>query len=530
TNQLNHVLDPLGSVLGDDLDNQPLNNYKYDEIGQLISDSLEQIASIEWKVTGKVKSINRVFTSFKPNIYFEYDAMGNRISKKVVYPNSGSYTKTFYVRDAQGNVMSVYTYKLHDPNHNNENNLYLSERNIYGSSRVGMEQVEQIIATSAPGQINLINNENPTVNHYNQLIGDKRYELSNHLGNVLEVITDRKLPVSDDQVTVDYYTADVISQNDYYPFGMLLPNRHEDAGRYKYGFQGQEKDDEVSSVEGSSYTAEFWQYDSRLARRWNIDPVVKEHESPYATFANNPIWFSDPDGADSVKIDGVDYWQVEAGDTYEIVSERTGVSIDQLKSVNEMGGGNLVPGQILSFSVRTHFVYEKLTPTIYQTTVSGLSINPNWSQLTYLGPGQKSQKNSNRYYATKKCPSCEPGNSRDEFPYASTIEGGTAAICQCTPVKEQQIQAVQLRLFYSGMSANEKFNVVPVPEDLAPSNQTEPKPALEPKPIVVPYQPLYEPDYKPVIKPPSEEEAKAAAATTTILIIVAMVLLAPIGI
>ena len=67
---------------------------------------------------------------------------------------------------------------------------------------------------------------------------------------------------------------------------------------YRYGFQGQEKDDEVKGA-GNSYTAEFWQYDSRLARRWNIDPVVKHHESPYATFANNPVWFRDPNGADT---------------------------------------------------------------------------------------------------------------------------------------------------------------------------------------------------------------------------------------
>ena len=67
---------------------------------------------------------------------------------------------------------------------------------------------------------------------------------------------------------------------------------------YRYGFQNQEMDDEVAG-KGNSYTAEFWQYDSRLGRRWNIDPIFKEHESPYACFANNPIWFSDPDGADT---------------------------------------------------------------------------------------------------------------------------------------------------------------------------------------------------------------------------------------
>lgn len=41
-------------------------------------------------------------------------------------------------------------------------------------------------------------------------------------------------------------------------------------------------------------------YSPRIGRRWEIDPVVKYHESPYATFGNNPIWFADPNGADTI--------------------------------------------------------------------------------------------------------------------------------------------------------------------------------------------------------------------------------------
>jgi hypothetical protein len=36
-----------------------------------------------------------------------------------------------------------------------------------------------------------------------------------------------------------------------------------------------------------------------VGRRANIDPVVKVYESPYAAFANNPIWFNDFNGADT---------------------------------------------------------------------------------------------------------------------------------------------------------------------------------------------------------------------------------------
>jgi RHS repeat-associated protein len=68
---------------------------------------------------------------------------------------------------------------------------------------------------------------------------------------------------------------------------------------YRYSFQGQEKDDEISGT-GNSYTAEFWQYDPRLGRRWNLDPVVKEWESPYSCFSDNPVLFIDPKGDDKI--------------------------------------------------------------------------------------------------------------------------------------------------------------------------------------------------------------------------------------
>ena len=79
---------------------------------------------------------------------------------------------------------------------------------------------------------------------------------------------------------------------DYYPFGMAMPGRSFSSNQYRYGFNGQEKDDEVSGS-GNSYTAMFWQYDSRLGRRWNQDPKPNPSISNYATFANNPIFFTD---------------------------------------------------------------------------------------------------------------------------------------------------------------------------------------------------------------------------------------------
>jgi len=80
---------------------------------------------------------------------------------------------------------------------------------------------------------------------------------------------------------------------------MDMPGRSYTSGTgYRYSINGQEKTPEIAP---NTTTAEFWQYDSRIVRRWNVDPVVKEYESPYATFGGNPIWFADIDGSDTTK-------------------------------------------------------------------------------------------------------------------------------------------------------------------------------------------------------------------------------------
>ena len=62
---------------------------------------------------------------------------------------------------------------------------------------------------------------------------------------------------------------------------------------YKYSINGQEKSDELNE---NLTTALYWVYDSRIGRRWNLDPKLNEYESPYLCFSGNPINMVDPDG------------------------------------------------------------------------------------------------------------------------------------------------------------------------------------------------------------------------------------------
>jgi RHS repeat-associated protein len=120
------------------------------------------------------------------------------------------------------------------------------------------------------------------------------YVKENHLGNVLVTVSDRKLGVDNNtDGIVEYYTADVLTSQDYYSFGMVQPGRSFNSSDSRYGFQGQEKDPEIAE---GIYTAEYWEYDSRLARRWNTDPLPQASWSPYSVLNCNPFMYEDMAG------------------------------------------------------------------------------------------------------------------------------------------------------------------------------------------------------------------------------------------
>ena len=151
---------------------------------------------------------------------------------------------------------------------------------------LGQEQIGEIIASSNPNMID-INTETQTV------IGDMYFEMSNHLGNVLATITDRKTYNPND----GYYEPVITMKADYYAFGMLMPNRFEGVDDTRHLFNGMEHDMEVSG-EGNSYTTQFRQYDPRLGRWKSLDPLMASFpwQSPYVAFDNNPVYYTDPLG------------------------------------------------------------------------------------------------------------------------------------------------------------------------------------------------------------------------------------------
>jgi RHS repeat-associated protein len=426
TNKLNNIRDGVTAGLFDvDLDSQLKDNYKYDELGQLISDTAEGIV-IEWRNDGKV---GRVTKSDGRQVQFFYNGLGNRVVKKVnENKEGGGTTSTHYNYDAQGNVLAVYEQRQIGPR---VAGYTIKEHDIYGSSRLGMQTYNGVRSPD----------------NYFRRVGDKRYELSNHLGNVLSVINDRKIvhegmelqesaffdqsasdwkPYLDAEVEVskerslyvlgntagagtihiieayregfsnilqlyvnrdsipparellftikdvadntilytetilhtklvtasftpaegqklamilelgpvvegqderqyfhidDYYLysqpqtpddfvslfkPDVLSYNDYYPFGMIVPRNTErvigDSG-YRYGFNGQEKDDEIKG-EGNSLNYTYRMHDPRVGRFFAVDPLFRDYpwNSPYAFSENRVMDSHELEGLEKISV------------------------------------------------------------------------------------------------------------------------------------------------------------------------------------------------------------------------------------
>jgi RHS repeat-associated protein len=78
---------------------------------------------------------------------------------------------------------------------------------------------------------------------------------------------------------------------------MLQPSRNYNVGRYRFGFNGQEKDDELKGS-GNSLTFTFRIYDSRLGRFLSKDPLSKNYPwfTPYQFAGNMPIYSIDIEG------------------------------------------------------------------------------------------------------------------------------------------------------------------------------------------------------------------------------------------
>ena len=208
----------------------------------------------------------------KKNITY---AMGQRISKTVTNKNTtdgtDKFVTTYYVRDPQGNVLAVYEHKHGD---SDNGTFTLAEQHLYGAGRLGMKKRD--LALNAT-------NASESLATY--------YELTNHLGNVMAVISDETSTTAE---------PTIVSLSDYYPFGMTEPGRSWNSGDYRFGYTGHEKESDLAE---GVYTTEYRLLDARLGRWLSVDPLAGNFAwmSPYNYCMLNPTQLYDLDGDEPCK-------------------------------------------------------------------------------------------------------------------------------------------------------------------------------------------------------------------------------------
>lgn len=176
-----------------------------------------------------------------------------------------------------------------------------AECNIFGSSRVGVYYPpDRSMISDSPERI---------ATRYRNY---RRYEVSNHLGNVMSVVTDRLKgnPTALPQ-RVSAYEPDIVAAQDYYPFGQVMRGRNFPTmlgksnfpTKYRYGFNDKEADADGEIQNLTTYDYGFRIYNPGIARFLSVDPLANKYPamSPFTFGLNNPNIYIDP-GGDTVKI------------------------------------------------------------------------------------------------------------------------------------------------------------------------------------------------------------------------------------
>ncbi len=126
--------------------------------------------------------------------------------------------------------------------------------------------------------------------------------------------------------------------------------------KYRFAFNGQEKDDEVAG-EGNINTALFWEYDTRLGIRWNMDPVTKPWQSRYTCFSDNPICKVDPNGDDDYfNSDGTYSHSKGSGKTiFILMSDKQTKTLSQVQFITSKDGDGTPGSNKVISNIVTHY-------------------------------------------------------------------------------------------------------------------------------------------------------------------------------
>jgi len=295
TNKLNSIADAV---------TMQSYTYGYDDNGNLISDTFRGITNIVYNN----RNLPEQLTSSGISVSYWYDGAGNRMRKQYEDDDEiyvlGAGGETEAVFDAEGNAkffnitsgsenLGRYEPLLDELKLMNIilNKKYTGNKIIVGPNVTVTGTAELKAGTSitlkpgftAVAGCSLYAHIDPAAATLTRF-----YYLKDHLGST--------------RVTVNQDGSDIVSYDDYDPWGMQLDGRSGNLASAfdKFKFTGKERDVETGYDYGvypaNGGGARY--YDSRIARWLQVDPLAEKYPgwSTYNYGINNPMRYIDPDG------------------------------------------------------------------------------------------------------------------------------------------------------------------------------------------------------------------------------------------
>lgn len=437
-------------------------NYGYDKLNRLTTSSAGNSLgeSISYDVMGNIKTLSR--DGYGTNNYNISSYEGNQL--KLI----SGFTNGSYVYDDNGNLTSD------GPNGNTISYNYLNlPMQVSGSQSVtylydatGRKLRKQSASTGTTDYINGIHYKpsggidfvqtEEGIARNNSGVYSYEYNQADHLGNVR--LSFYKNPSTG--------ALDVLQRDDYYAFGQRKAIGS--LGLNKYLYNGKELQEELgkANIGQFDYGARF--YDPEIARWIVPDPLAEKSRrwSPYNYAINNPLRYIDPDGREIENVVG----------GVKFTGQDAVLAFNAVKKYGVKG---------------IHFVREARTPTIYKDLLMAFRLGK--TNLLHIIKGNNALKDRNREDAIGSYPKRNAeGLERQEYPYASTYEGGKGAYVTYVPAGEQRIEGGQLSGLSKKLDDKDLFLVLPVPRDKEPDAQRVPVtypfpvPAFRPAPRLVP--------------------------------------------
>ena len=380
---------------------------------------------------------------------YSYDGNGN-MNQVLTKEGTGSYTTSYNILNLPDTVTLphgkvIYTYDAAGEKLNKTSTVdsvttttdYISGIQ-YTNGKLAFIQTEEGRALPDSGTFNY------------------EYNLSDHLGNSRVSFDSEK----------GY--ARVNQQDDYMPFGMDIGYEYRNP-KNEYLYNKKELQLETGLYD---YGARF--YDPLIGKWTTVDPLAERSRrfSPYNYVLDNPIRFIDPDGMteeDDLLNDKTFEKNLDKRARMQRTITNTQTSTNYTYENGEQTGEEAIKAY--------HYVFQSRTPNIYQHTVNSLETGQ--PDILHYDNDQKRQ-GQRRYAATNRYPSkAAEGLQKDEYPYASTFEGGATANVAYVPSRENSLQGyLELGPLYKALNQGDAFAVIPI------SNEREQQ--LNPFPVPQP--------------------------------------------